>query len=189
MLGTHNSCTYLDAKNPFYEFFSFLWRTQDKTIRQQMEAGATYFDYRVRRDGNEWRLCHGMVDFDITVSHLQDLLYPFPTHHIRIILEKVSLPDRRNGVVDKFKKEIEECRKYPCLAYAAIKPGWEVVYDDGSALVDFTYTPWLTGLSFWENIKRGNFFSTIRKWAKKHNPTITDEIKNSAQPVYFVDFL
>lgn len=189
MLGTHNSYTYLKAKNPFYEFFSFLWRTQDKPIGLQMIAGVNYFDIRVRRDGDVWRICHGLVDFDFTVKRLEDLLYIFSSRKVRIILERTSLLDRYEGVVEDFKEEIEECSKYPCLSFAAIKSGWKVIYDDGTAIMDCTYTPWLAGLSFWENIKRFNFFSTIKRWAKKHNPAITDEMKNSPQTVYFVDYV
>ena len=56
-------------------------------------------------------------------------------------------------------------------------------------ILDYTYTPWLSGVSFWDNIKRFNFFSTIKKWAKKHNPTISSTLKEDSTNIYFMDYV
>lgn len=53
--------------------------------------------------------------------------------------------------------------------------------------MDYTYIPFYSNLSFWQNIKRMNWFSTIKKWSKKHNPTITQEMKDAVNIVYFMD--
>lgn len=76
--GTHNSFTYsisqssaLFSDTPGYEFFSNLpsifggmivhnWAvTQDLSIRDQLEAGIRYLDFRVGFDGKEYILVHG----------------------------------------------------------------------------------------------------------------------------------
>ena len=88
MIGTHDSYTFLSAKNKLFEWFSFLWRTQVKNIAQQKEIGVTYFDVRVRRDGDVWRVCHGLVDFDCKFKSIEDIINMFSIYKVRIILER-----------------------------------------------------------------------------------------------------
>lgn len=185
MIGTHDSYTYLKARNRVYEWFSFLWRTQSKSIEQQKEAGVTYFDIRVYRDYAHlgWRVCHGIVDFDIIFDSLENILTEFPTYKVRIILE-------RGGDIEEvwFAKDIEKVKDFTNLSFACIKKDWKVLIDRDPAIIDYTYTPWLSSLSFWENIKRFNFFSTIKRWAKRHNPIIGRGLVNS-EVVHFMDYV
>ena len=182
MIGTHDSYTFLPARKKLFEWFSFLWRTQVKSIAQQKEIGVTYFDVRVRRDRDVWRVCHGLVDFDLTFKSIGEIVNIFSVYKVRIILE-------REGSEDLFRKEVLE--SIPCLAlsFACIKNGWKVILDRDSHIFDYTYTPWLSGVSFWGNIKRFNFFSTIKRWAKKHNPVINDILKKDSTNVYFMDYV
>lgn len=182
MIGTHDSYTFLPAKNKLFEWFSFLWRTQVKNIVQQKEIGVTYFDVRVRRDKDVWRVCHGLVDFDCTFKSIEDIINMFSIYKVRIILE-------RGDNEDLFRKEILKNIECPALSFACIKSRWEVVFNRDSHILDYTYTPWLSGVSFWNNIKRFNFFSTIKKWAKKHNPTISNTLKEDSTNVYFMDYV
>ena len=182
MIGTHDSYTFLPARKKLFEWFSFLWRTQVKSIAQQKEIGVTYFDVRVRRDGNVWRVCHGLVDFCLTFKSIGEIVNIFSVYKVRIILE-------REGSEDLFREEVLE--SIPCLAlsFACIKSGWKVILDRDLHIFDYTYTPWLSGVSFWDNIKRFNFFSTIKRWAKKHNPVINDILKKDSTNVYFMDYV
>ena len=182
MIGTHDSYTFLPARKKLFEWFSFLWRTQVKSIAQQKEIGVTYFDVRVRRDGDVWRVCHGLVDFDLTFKSIGEIGNRFSVYKVRIILE-------REGSEDLFREEVLE--SIPCLAlsFACIKNGWKVILDRDSHIFDYTYTPWLSGVSFWDNIKRFNFFSTIKRWAKNHNPTISSTQKEDSTNVYFMDYV
>lgn len=184
MIGTHDSYTFLQARNKIYELFSFLWRTQDKNIYQQKEAGVSYFDIRVRRDINKWRVCHGLVDFNLTFKGLEEILNCFSTYKVRIILERGNTQDET-----LFTKEALEGKYYPALTFSCIKKGWKVIVDRDPYMADFTYVPWLSGLTFWQNIKRFNFFSTIKRWAKKHRPAIDDNIKKDTSIVYFMDYV
>lgn len=181
MIGTHNSYTFLPARKKIFELFSFLWRTQVKNIAQQKEIGVTYFDVRVRRDSNVWRVCHGLVDFNLTFKSIEDIVNIFSVYKVRIILE-------REGSEGLFREEVLKSTSCPSLSFACIKNGWKVILNRDPNILDYTYTPWLSGLSFWENIKRFNFFSTIKKWAKKHNPVINNDMKKD-NTIYFMDYV
>lgn len=184
MIGTHNSLTYLPAKYKFYELFSFLWRTQNKNLYEQIQLGVTYFDIRVRFKDGKWVVCHGLVDLDLEYEHLKDIIEAFTPNKVRIILE-------RGGYYSKqlFKSTIHSLsHSYANIAFACIKEDWEIIIDDKSLIKDYCYTPWLSGLSFWRNIKRFNFFSTIKKWAKRNNPRVTDSLLKDPV-IHFIDYV
>lgn len=181
MTGTHNSFTYLRAKSLILEKLSFIWRTQNKTIDEQLRLGVRYFDIRVRRSKNKWVLCHGLVDFKYSFYHLCEILILFRNDRVRIILE-------RGGAKDLFIKEVHDISGYPELSFACIKRGWKVVLNKDPNIHDYTYKPWDSSKSFLENIKRFNFFSTIKKWAKKHNPVIDNTLVKS-KDLHFMDYV
>ena len=186
MIGTHNSFTYQKATFKPFDWFSFLWKCQTKTIEEQVAMNVSYFDIRVKWDKKNdcWRTCHGIVSFDKTYNTLKEILDDFDLLFVRIILEK-----RNDIAVSKFKEQIDQIKDgYEDLLFACIKDGWEILLDRDSTLIDYTYKPWISGLSFWENIKRFNFFSTIKKWAKKNNPEITEDIISS-DVVHFMDLV
>ena len=186
MIGSHDSFTFLPARKHWLEWFSFLWRTQNKNIKEQKECGVKYFDVRVRYDSyiQMWRVCHGIVDFNVVFGTLENIANRFSDYKLRLILERGSKEEE-----EMFSKEIEALiDKYACLCFSCIKKGWKVLYNNDPEIIDYTYIPWLSGVSFWENIKRFNFFSTIKRWAKKHNPIINDIIKKDSV-VHFMDYV
>lgn len=190
MIGTHDSFTFLKS-NWFNECFSFLWRTQNLNIEEQRKKGVKYFDVRVRRtrslkyDFPGWVLCHGYVDFDWYFLTLETLLAHLPEGtHARIILERGNAEDEA-----LFKLEVRELteKENPKFDAAIIKKGWRVLKPSYFKFKDYTYIPWHSGESLIYNIK--NFkFSTIKKWAKKHNPVFNIGHKGS-KVVHFVDFI
>lgn len=183
MLGTHDSYTFLKARYKVFELFSFMWRTQTKSILQQKQNGTRYFDIRIRRNNNKWRVCHGLVDFNLTYSTIKDIVDAFNGYNIRIILE------RGNGR-ELFIRELEDYKSTNSpIKFACIKKNWEIIIDNDLPLFDFTYIPWYSNLSFIENIKRFNFLNTIKRWANKHNPIITADIIHSDDKIYFIDRL
>lgn len=186
MIGTHDSFTYLKAKNKIFELFSFLWRTQTKDIKEQQKLGVTYLDVRVHRtiDG-EWELCHGLVNFDKKFKLLYDIFDIYKDFNIRLILEKGDDLDE-----SFFKKEVSFLPKVnKNIACIAIKKNWIVIIPEKFEIKDYSYVPFYSNLSFWQNIKRMNWFSTIKKWAKKHNPIITQKMKEDTNVVHFIDRL
>ena len=182
MIGTHDSYTFLPAKKKLFEWLSFLWRTQVKNIAQQKEIGVTYFDIRVRRDGDEWRVCHGLVDFNLTFKSIEEIVNIFSEYRVRIILE-------RGGSEDLFREEVLKNNSCQALSFACIKSRWKVILDRDPHIFDYAYIPWLSGVSFWDNVKRFNFFSTIKRWAKKHNPVIDNTLKEDSAIIYFMDYV
>ena len=112
MIGSHDSFTYLEAKYSIFNLFSFLWRTQSLTIGEQIVKGVFYFDIRVRKvskkDSNKycWRVCHGLVDFDVEFNRIEDILKTFKPYKVRIILERGSTEDE-----ELFINEVKEVSK------------------------------------------------------------------------------
>lgn len=190
MIGTHDSFTYLRG-NGFNELFSFLWRTQDLSITEQYDKGVRYFDVRVRRKHLRgyafpvWVICHGMVDFHYESLTLENILKDLPEKvKVRFVLERGSREDEQ-----AFKLEIrallEDVNQKFDSAY--IKKGWRTVSPTYYKIKDYTYVPWNTGKGFFWNLKHFKL-STIKKWAKKHNPEFNSGHKGS-KVVHFVDFI
>ena len=102
MIGSHDSYTYLPPKKKIFKIFSFLWKTQNKSIYEQILLGVEYFDIRVKYENGIWRLCHGLVDFNSTFTSLEEILKEFKDYKVRLILEK--------GSEEEFIKEINSIK-------------------------------------------------------------------------------
>lgn len=185
MIGSHNSFTFLHPRIKILKLFSWLWKCQNKTIGEQYRNNVRYFDLRVRRRNNRWQLCHGIVDLDRDYESLDQLLSIFTSDCIfRVILEKGSVEDET-----LFCNEITRLSfAFPNLDTACIKKGWKIIKPQQYNLVDYSYVPWHSDWTFWDNIKSFNFFTTIKRWARKHNPVISDITVKSTK-IYFMDFI
>lgn len=168
MIASHDTFTFLPACKKWLEWFSFAWRTQTKDIYEQLSAGVEYFDIRVRRDNNKWRVCHGMVDLERVYPSLSYIARQFPYQYLRIILER--------GDEDDFLAEASELpATYENVRFIAIKRGWKVLYDMEDPIEDHCFTPFLSDLTTWQNIKhlwgllRDNWrVCSIKGWSKSH---------------------
>ena len=157
MLGSHDSMTFLPARHRVFELFSFLWRTQTKSLRQQAAAGVAYFDIRVRRTKGGWRLCHGLVDLNREFERLDQLLQWVSCMgynpdlrgepYIRLILERgdSSLFEALAPLLPL---------QFPNVCFIGIKKGWKVLLNRDPYILDKTFVPWFSGLTVWENVKR-----------------------------------
>ena len=195
MIGNNDSFTYLEAKYSIFNLFSFLWRTQSLTIGEQIVKGVFYFDIRVRKvskkDSNKycWRVCHGLVDFDVEFNRIEDILKTFKPYKVRIILERGSNEDE-----ELFINEVKEVSKnYENLWFSCIKKNWIVIVDLDPYIIDYSYTPFLSSNSLWSNTKR--FFSlikngnySIKKNSELNNPTINQELISCNQ-LHFMDYI
>lgn len=71
MLGSHNSATYLNPRKWWMKPFSWMAKCQNNTILNQIQLGATVFDFRIRLKGyinpdnliNNVRIVHGLVEY------------------------------------------------------------------------------------------------------------------------------
>ena len=194
MIGSHNSFTHLASDSDINNYFTWLWRCQDKTMVEQYEAGVRFFDIRVKaivKSGKVmWEACHGSAGLGKTFLSINAICTyvqkSLPGSTFRLLLEKKGDYD------EKFKTDsLKAVEKYPeILKFVAIKSGWSVLYQatDIPQIIDYCYVPWHSGDSFWENIK--NFRpSTIKSYAKKHNPVITQEMVDDPTTIYFMDYI
>ena len=154
-----------------------MWRTQNKNIKEQKECGVKYFDIRVCLDNGKYRVCHGLVNFNLVFDSLGDILDQFSTYKVRIILEKGN--DWEESV---FKFDVECYRENPTLSFAGIKKNWKVLLNRDPELIDLSYSPFRNKKNFFKDL----FTNMIKKLSKKYK--ITDEMEKS-DTVYFKDFV
>lgn len=194
MIASHNTFTYLRPCQWWARLFPWMWRTQDQNISCQYFDGVRYFDIRVRRDNDKWRVCHGLVDFPLTFDSLPEILNRYSAVICRVILER---GDKRR-FIDETDLMLQGTPP-PNLHAIIIKKNWEILYQaqavrhpltseilSAPKIVDNTYRPWDSGKRFIENIIafRPN---TIRHWAK-HHPA-PDNAANDNTTIYFQDFV
>lgn len=96
--GSHNSMTYLRAKNWFFEIFHIFWRCQNKTLQQQFDAGCRCFDFRVRLNPKtlEPEFAHGIVA--LKSASVYDTLYnlaDYAATHKEKVYFRIVLEDRK----------------------------------------------------------------------------------------------
>lgn len=178
MIGSHDSMTYLRARWLVMELFASLWRTQTKSLAEQAMSGVRYFDIRVRKVKYGWRLCHGLVDFDKSfvtlgelVKYVRDCASLCLRHstamqdrssHGNSLQEVCTLQDKlyirlilERGNSMQFEMNAARlAERFPEISFIAVKRGWKVLLDRDPEMEDLTFTPWLSDLSFRENMKR-----------------------------------
>lgn len=182
MIGTHNSATGLSSRWWIFRPFSFLWRTQTKTLEQQIAEGVKYLDLRVRWRRNRWEYCHGIVGLRGGASYLSQIASFCKEHNVKARL----LLENGNAKTEKwFRTCAQTIVDSPEITFIGIKKGWKVIKNHDPHIIDYSYVPFYSNKSFWWNLKHMEW-STIASWAKKHNPPITDEIVNDTT-VHFMD--
>ncbi len=185
MIGTHDSMTFLRARWSVMEIFAWLWRTQIQDVDGQRRAGTGYLDIRVRRRKGRWQVCHGLVDLRMSFSSLREILETYRDFKVRLILERGSSLEFET-VMPRLAEE------YPNLSFACVKHGWEVIINRDPEIRDYTFIPWLSGLSVHDNMSRlWNIIRSrepvsIASWARLYNPVVTEEMRNS-EVVHFMD--
>lgn len=113
MIGSHDSYTFMRARNPIVNAFKGLWRTQDKSIEEQYKSGVRFFDIRLYRDRDKWRAAHGLAEFNVTFRTLMATAKHFaktcPGCRFQIWMEKGTDADW-----EEFKVEADEVMKNRC---------------------------------------------------------------------------
>ena len=206
MIGSHDTFTYLKPCNPIYKLSSRWWRTQCKSIDEQYAFGVRFFDIRVCRDGNKWRLCHGVVNLKMTFPTIKDICnfmdMKCPVAIYRIVLEKGNYKDERI-----FINEVQGlCNKFTGLWRVDIKASkvWTGEVDDNN--ISLFKKGYLFALSnVWEEpvhelhgfVTTSNFYKVnLRKEAMKINGSLTffdnkaslKEMIDDKVNLYFIDY-
>lgn len=77
-LGSHNSLTYLKPRKWWMYLYIPFAKCQSKTIEEQYEAGARYFDFRIRFDSkgpkNDIIVAHGLMEYKLSGAKLYEIL-------------------------------------------------------------------------------------------------------------------
>lgn len=193
MLGTHNSFTFLKS-NWFNELFSSYWRCQNKNIGLQYNLGVRFFDIRIKRNKKrKWVICHGSISFNqYQFNTIYQLCY-FIEDTFRNLYYRIILENNKNNGKELFKQEIIGIEKrFNKLVYYAIKKPWICLYDNRqfeTKAYNCCLFNWQGDKSFLYNIKHLRLNQTIKKWARKNNPKISENIIINKNILYFIDYL
>lgn len=200
MIGSHDSFTYMVARNKIVNTFTGFWRCQDKTIKEQYDLGVRVFDIRVNKDIQEgkftWQVSHGHAKFNQNFVTLNAICSYFkkqyPEAYLRIVLESGADDEE---TIEKFKTQATKAFKnYKSILWCiVIKKPWTTLYI-GKAFDTKDYSchlfNWDVNKDLWENIKSFEISSySIKSYAKKHNPQITKEMIDDPNVLYFMDYV
>ena len=173
MLGSHNSFSYLSARNPLVNLFKGWWKCQDKTIEEQKKIGVNYFDVRIFKDGSCWRVAHGLAELNKTFKDYKEMCNEFKDVYWRIWMEKGGEEDWQElqDEINKYKPDnlLEVYRKSP----------------ETKLFSNVKYYYFAYRMSDWKRILKWN---PIKKWAEG-NPEITQEMIDDPEYVYFMDYV
>ena len=126
-LATHNSATGERSKNLLHSFFSIFAKCQDKTIREQYEAGVRYFDLRVDKDLN---LCHGLWKANKNLADMMTEMAKFEEEvYVSVCIEREYSWKVYDDLCEKIRKTINLRAKGKAkLVYIARKkPEWSTL--------------------------------------------------------------
>ena len=189
--------SYLPPKHWFWRLFTPFWRCQNKSIKEQIDAGVKFFDLRVVWDWLDcWQFAHGLVRFGGTVS-VADVIALLEMHKClyRIVLERGTEYEEarfRNWFVYSYDAGIW-WRSHPHCIAVIIKRGWKSVrsrrFDyafKNLQLADHSFVPFRSDRPWWRQLS-WRMFCTPRLWAKRHN-TVKKGWKKGRKKVHFYDF-
>lgn len=184
MIGTHNSLTACPARNSFFNLVPFLWRCQTEPLSKQLRE-VHFFDIRIRFDKKGSIVyCHGLVDLAVDVP-IDLLIRAFHSNNkkCRIVLERGKHEREFRELIARltdaqYGKDV--------ISHAIIKKGWKTVYGEAPILYDYSYVPVHSDRGFWYNLLHFKL-STPKRWARKHNPIITQLLKKS-KTIHFMDY-
>lgn len=97
-IATHNSGTGEPSKNWLHKLFTPFSKCQDKSIKEQLEAGVRYFDFRVNKD---LMLSHGLWTSKTSLDTALQILDSFPeTTYYRVVMERKNANHLLNTILD-----------------------------------------------------------------------------------------
>lgn len=184
MKGSHNTFTYLNPTSWWAKPISFIWRCQNHTITQQIQAGAQAFDLRVAPTHGGWTIAHGIVDINLDPETAVDIISNNCSHdtYIRIILERGS-----SKSFEPFRRLCARLqRDYPNINFYGgnFKPTWECLYKFPSpSSVELTLYQHIGSMQSWW----GCIYP--RLWAHIHRKDIPSWVNEPDIPIVHLDFI
>ena len=94
-IGSHNTFTYLPVKQWYLKPFAFMARCQEVDVWKQYSLGVRFFDLRVRFDGTDIILCHGVFKYKFSAEDFYHMLCKF--NNCKGIYIRVGLETRKDN--------------------------------------------------------------------------------------------
>lgn len=186
-IATHDSATGERSRNIFCSSTKIFAKTQDKTIKQQYEAGARYFDLRVDK---YLVLCHGLWKSNKDLLTLLDEMKKYVTDEVYVAVTVERKYD--DATIERLVKAIRQAvnlrggGKVKLVYIAKKKPDWECleVYRKIKVIAAYLSVPTPTQYLTCE-IKDWRRYIPIPAYLK----TITPEVVFRDDAFVMVDFL
>lgn len=127
-IATHNSATGERSKNLLHALCTPFARCQDKTIREQYDAGVRYFDLRVDKD---LVLCHGLWKANKTLIDILTEIGRFEEEvYVTVTIERKYSTKVNNDLSERIRKAVNlRSRGKAKLVYIAQKkPKWNILH-------------------------------------------------------------
>lgn len=133
--GSHNSMTFLPPKHWWGYLGLWMARCQNKTLEEQLYAGARVFDFRIHYGDEDWEFAHGLVNFKSDISfwkylgNLNTLARANnETIYIRLILEKYESDEDCDCFI-RFCKALERAEYSNLSFFGGNRKGdWKKLY-------------------------------------------------------------
>ncbi|MEG1729598.1 MAG: phosphatidylinositol-specific phospholipase C domain-containing protein [Bacteroidaceae bacterium] len=135
MLGTHNSMSYLPVSKWWMKPFAFIARCQNKSIVDQLKAGAQYIDLRVRPNKKgKWVFAHGLIEYtSITIEETLKEIAEYINEkslkvEIVLTLEQTKVSQNDLDNFNNFCIYLQKLGYGNILNYATNKLDWKINY-------------------------------------------------------------
>lgn len=186
-IATHDSATGEKSRGLFSGATKCFAKTQNKTIKEQYEAGARYFDLRVDKD---LVLCHGLWRAKKTLEDVVKEMRRYVTDevYVAVTIER----NYSDKVIERLRDDILDTvnlrggGKVKLVYIARKKPDWEYlkIYRDIKVIPAYISVP------TFEQYLNG----TIKDWRRyipipAYLKTITPEVECRDDAFVMVDFL
>lgn len=135
MIGTHNSGTGEPSKSWYHKLLIPFARCQRYSIREQLNRGCKLFDLRVRKDGNDYILCHGLWKSKKTLDDVLEQIdeQGFIDHcQYKVLITYEGTLSHLLPTTFKMimKSKVAGYRNVSLAQIAIKKPEWYVLYSD-----------------------------------------------------------
>ena len=185
MLGSHNSFSYLTPTKWWMRLFTPWAKCQNKTIKEQYNAGVRYFDIRVafKKDGSI-RLVHNLAEYPS--GKLFDglkWLKNKPDAHLRIVLDMRKKPKGENATTQLlgwFYDFLDYAMKdsVATIDKAIVFWNWKHIIDNGVKVAEWhssvcaKWYEYLCGTEYWAEVHNDNILSSEKEILKGNDSVL-----------------
>jgi hypothetical protein len=192
--GSHHSLSY---SKPAWYWIPFNWMTkcQSLDLMEQIKAGVTYFDIRVRFKKDKIISGHGMMDYNVDVLQalktLNDCSSAEIPFYVRIMYE--SKPFCKNPSIEEMKAFMAQLKQdYPCLIFTPchIRNPYTLVETNTPVPKKDCYMFYKDygAKTLWKKLK-GLKLPRPKYYARRNNKKYSDQQDNEIIYIYdFVEF-